>query len=87
MLREAREKKRLTQTQVAEILGVDQAAVSQWETGKVVPEPRRLSAIAATYGLNTDWLLAAIASDAEATPQEEVGRSRKRKRRRGRGGD
>lgn len=53
----AREKVGLTQKEVAENLGVDQSAVSFWETGKTVPRVPMLKKLAALYGCTTDELL------------------------------
>ena len=38
----ARKKKGLTQAQLAELVGVDQALVSRWESGRVKPSPESM---------------------------------------------
>ena len=38
----ARKKKCLTQAQLAELVGVDQALVSRWESGRVKPSPENI---------------------------------------------
>lgn len=53
----AREKSGLTQKEVAERIGVDQSAVSLWETGKTRPRATLLVQIAALYGTSVDDLL------------------------------
>lgn len=42
-IREAREKKRLSQEQLGEFFGVTKSAVSAWESGKAIPDPRKFS--------------------------------------------
>lgn len=54
----AREKVGLTQKEVAEKLGVDQSAVSFWETGKTHPRTLLLVKLASFYGYTVDNLLA-----------------------------
>lgn len=53
----ARESANLTQSEVAEALGVDQSAVSQWETGKTAPRASLLLRLSALYGCTVDELL------------------------------
>ena len=61
----ARLKAGLSQAAVAEELGIAAAAVCQWETGKTLPDPRRLPKIATLYGCTVDELLT---PDGSATP-------------------
>ena len=53
----ARKKKRMTQSEVAEILNVSFQAVSLWERGETTPEIEKLTEIADLYGVSIDWLL------------------------------
>lgn len=53
----AREKAGLTQAEVAKALGVDQSAVSLWETGKTAPRAALLPKLADLYGVTVDELL------------------------------
>ena len=46
-----------SQAEVAEKLNVTSAAVCQWETGKTVPDARKLPEIAKLYGCTVDELL------------------------------
>jgi RNA polymerase primary sigma factor len=55
-LRLAIARKGLTQQQLAEELGVSQAAVSQWTTGRKEPGRENLSRIARALGATRDWL-------------------------------
>ena len=50
-LREAREKKQLTQAEIAMALGVSQNAVSKWESGSCTPRRERLGDVASAYGI------------------------------------
>lgn len=60
-----RRKAGLSQEALAEELGVSRQAVSKWETGDAVPEISKLLALAKTFDVTTDWLLA------EEEPEEE----------------
>lgn len=53
----AREKAGMTQTDAAKEIGVDQSAVSLWETGKTAPRAGLLPKIAKLYGCTVDELL------------------------------
>ena len=59
-----RKKASLSQEALAELIGVSRQAVSKWETGEAVPEIGKLSLLAKTFGVTTDWLL----SNDEAEP-------------------
>ena len=52
-----REKKGLTQTELADILGISSKAVSKWERGESVPDVGTLKAIADMFGVTVDYLL------------------------------
>lgn len=49
-IKAAREDRELTQTQLAELLGVEQTTVSRWEAGLTAPGPDRQVAIATLLG-------------------------------------
>lgn len=53
----ARERTGLTQKEVAEKLGIDQSAVSLWETGKTSPRIAVLIKLAELYHCSLDELL------------------------------
>lgn len=53
----AREKVGFTQKEVAEKLGIDQSAVSLWETGKTAPRASVLVKLAGLYCCTVDDLL------------------------------
>ena len=54
----AREKSGLTQRDLAIELGVDQSAVSLWESGKTQPRAKLLPQLAAIFCCTVDELLA-----------------------------
>lgn len=56
-LRAAREAKKLTQQAVADFLGKDRIAVSNWENDKNLPEVSALFALGEMYSLSLDELL------------------------------
>jgi transcriptional regulator with XRE-family HTH domain len=72
MVKDAREAKALTQTQLATLLGVTQPAVAQWESGIGYPEAFRVAKLGAVLGLSVDWLLNAIAADVASTPAKDL---------------
>ena len=56
-LKEARLQAGLTTVQLAQKIGLTQAAVSQWESGKKVPGIETISRLADLYGVTVDYLL------------------------------
>jgi transcriptional regulator with XRE-family HTH domain len=56
-IREARMKKALTQEDVANRMGVTQAAVSQWENGVTVPQTRDILKLSEVLGVSVSELL------------------------------
>lgn len=57
MIKELREKKRLTQAELAMLLNVSDKTVSKWETGKGYPDITLLEPIAAAFGVSVAELL------------------------------
>lgn len=57
IIRDLREKKRLTQKQLAERIAVSDKAVSKWETGKGLPDITLLEPLAAALGVSVAELL------------------------------
>lgn len=55
-LKELRQSAGLTQEQVAKLLDVDQAAVSNWERGKYAPVRKYKERLAKLYGVSVDEL-------------------------------
>jgi transcriptional regulator with XRE-family HTH domain len=56
-MREARACVRLSQTALADALGIEQTVVSRYERGAVVPHVDTAIRIAAALQVSTDWLL------------------------------
>lgn len=56
-LRELRLQHGLKQIALAKELGITQASLSAWETGKTSPDTRNLKKLADMYGVSTDYLL------------------------------
>ena len=54
----------MTQAVAAEKLGIAAASVSQWETGKTLPETERLRDIAKLYNCTVDEVLEPDVSEA-----------------------
>lgn len=56
-IKEIRLKHGATQMEIAEVAGVSQRAVSQWETGKTDPSPLSTSRIAEKYGEDAESIV------------------------------
>ncbi len=56
----------LTQTAAAEALGVSQAALAVWETGKAWPTLDKLKPLAELYGVTLGALVTALVAGKEA---------------------
>ena len=57
MIKEVRERQNMSQTDLANLLGVTQGAVSQWENGLSFPRSELLPKIAAVLQCTVDELL------------------------------
>lgn len=67
-IRALREKKRLTQHQLAEKLCVSDKAISKWETGESLPDIERCKRLADIFGVSMDDLV-----NYEKTDRENLG--------------
>ena len=56
-LKRLRESRKLTQEKLGEMLNVQKAAVSKYETGLVVPSPEVLKKLSAIFGVSIDYLM------------------------------
>ena len=56
-LKALRKEKKVTQKEVAEFFKIDQSTYAGYESGKSIPSPDRLSALADFFGVSTDYLL------------------------------
>ena len=56
-IKSVREAKGITQKQLADLVGVQQGAVAQWETGKTAPRFERILAIANALECKIDDLV------------------------------
>ena len=56
-LRELRKAKRMTQTDVASLVGIGQSAYSFWESGRSKIDDASLRKLAAIFGVSVDYLL------------------------------
>ena len=68
-LKELRKAKNVSQTLLAEVLGVSQQAVGKWESGRSSPDPQTVAGIASYFGVTADYLLGC--SDMRHFPQFE----------------
>ena len=56
-MKEARESKKLSQSQVAERVGISKTALSGYEKNTKIPGSDKLKKLALLYGVSTDFLL------------------------------
>nr|DAU04872.1 MAG TPA: helix-turn-helix domain protein [Caudoviricetes sp.] len=68
-VKEIRLKHGVTQTEIAEVAGVSQRAVSQWETGKTDPSAASVSKIAAKYGEDAESI---VFEDIKKGPENSI---------------
>ena len=59
-IRELRQKKELSQEELARLLGVDRSSVAKWETGTNYPRAEKLLAMARIFGCTIDELIDVI---------------------------
>lgn len=71
-LREARKQRGISQTEVAERLGVARQTVSRWECGESDPTLENLRGLADVYGMTVDALLNGAPESGEPEPAEVV---------------
>ena len=83
-LKELRQKNGFKQVALARQLGITQASLSAWETGKASPDTRNLEKLADIYGVSTDYLLGRDESPAPepSVPDDEPWEIREQLRRR-----
>ena len=55
--KELRKEKKLTQTELAKQLNIDQTTVSKWELDKALPDTATLIKLAEFFDVSTDYLL------------------------------
>ena len=71
LLYELRKEKGLTQSELAEKLGITNKAVSKWETGEAMPDTAQLLPLAEILGVSVDELLRGERKIAEEQLQEQ----------------
>ena len=54
-IKKQREQNKLTQEQVAEMLGISRQAISKWESGQAVPELEKIVALSTVFNVTTDY--------------------------------
>ena len=57
LIKEHRESHKMTQNELAEILGVNRSAVAMWETGKNYPSVRQLIKLSEIFHCTIDELV------------------------------
>lgn len=62
-IKELREKHKLKQTQLAQLTGIDQRTISNYETGKTYPDAKALVAFADYFKVSVDYILCRTSDD------------------------
>lgn len=70
--RECREKAGLTTAELGRLMGVSQAAVSQWDTGKKFPASDTLCKLADLYCVSVDYLVGRETADPGLPIEKEI---------------
>ncbi|MEG1891351.1 MAG: helix-turn-helix transcriptional regulator [Clostridia bacterium] len=65
-----RKAKGFSQKELGEIMHISQTSISQWETGRTLPDYKTLIAIADMYGVSTDYLLGRTDNPLSIVPRE-----------------
>lgn len=71
-IRRAREAAKLTQSGLAERVGVQPMQVSRWERGEAEPRSSNLEDIAIACGCDAGWLLTGLGPAPDAAPDQEA---------------
>ncbi len=58
-IKELRQSKKMTQAELAKLLGIDRTTVTQWEIGKNMPRAKMLLQLADIFECDVDYLLRA----------------------------
>lgn len=66
MIKLCRKEKGLTQSELAELIGVSMQAVSKWETDAGMPDISQIVPLARVLGVSSDKLLGIVESDEDA---------------------
>ena len=73
-LKNVRKQRRITQEELAEILGVSRQAISKWESDNGYPETEKLLVISKTLNISIDYLLndVSVMKEKEKTEEKNV---------------
>ena len=72
---ECRKAAGLSQTELAEKLGLSRQTIYKWETGTVIPAAENLSALAKLYHVSLDWLVNGVDFARPQTRDEEAAKA------------
>lgn len=64
-LKQARNKKMLTQSQVAQLIGIDYTTLSKYENDRSQPDNETVQELASLYDITIDWLFTGSSSGKE----------------------
>lgn len=70
MMKTLRESAEMTQSELAKLAGLTQAAISQFEEGKRVPSTRAIHKVAEALGVSTNFLIAESPLPEDVDPEK-----------------
>ena len=70
-IRDLREDKDLRQSDLAEMVGIDQRTISNYETGKSNPDSNALIKLADFFNVSIDYLVGRVSSDFYASYEKK----------------
>lgn len=70
-LKEIRKEKRMTQTELGEVLGVTKQAIASAEVGNNNPSIKFISKLITDLNVNANWLIAGIGEPFLETPEDD----------------
>lgn len=74
-IKQLRQSKNMSQGDLADLLGITQTAISQWECGRTFPSTEMLTRLAEIFGVSTDYIIGEDEKKAPAEADaEEVGK-------------
>lgn len=62
-LKQLRKEKKVTQEQLAKIIGVERSSIGKYESSNVTPSPDVLTRMSDYFGVSIDYLLGKVSSD------------------------
>ena len=72
-LKELRKESKMTQTELAKVLGITKGTISTWETGSRTPPFEQMIAICDLYSVSLDYLAGRVDKDNDDKSEKKTG--------------